>query len=80
MKFEELLKELKDWKEDQGLDKHHWKRKEAFRAGLETMLKFKPKRRMLDSIGGITAFQMIEYLEADGEDVSRYKRWWRVYK
>lgn len=65
MEVKKLISLLPEFRESQGLDENHWKRKKAFKAHLDAMIHHKLPLNIFDK-------ECIEYLKDDGEDVSKY--------
>lgn len=61
-----LIKSIDEFRESQGLDKHHWKRKEAYKAHLGAMIKGRLPFGELEK-------ECLQYLKDDGEDIKKYQ-------
>lgn len=72
---QEILALLEEWKESQGLDEHHWQRKDAIKAYFAA----RKCSRIRDPLNE-SERRWLKYLSDDGEDLTPYLTGCIVYR
>ncbi len=61
-----LIEKINEFRETQGLDRNHWKRKESYKAHIQAMIYHKIPFGKFEE-------ECLQYLKDDGENISAFE-------